>query len=435
MKVFFVGDNQSNVNWGRGASIALRQLLAGSFEITGSVAGELFDLSKADAGYIHTLMPARYYRVFRHILNRQTRRTFRRYMQLEQFLGARDFIEEDPAASVSNLIANAKRYPALGRICDELDQADLMVVDGDGDIVFSTPPRRQTLFLLAMMELAVRLRKPVILVNSMISDCPTTGRNEKTLAAARKLFAQCRAVYLRDLESLEYAKAQMPEVNANFVPDSLFAWYPIFADEASRPPANGDFLMPFPEMVEHWGKLDFSVPYICIGGGAQASTQPDKAVESYVRLVEAVKELGCRVYLTENDFPDSYLRRVASETGVGTVPANSPILSCGAVLAHARLFISGRYHPSIFASLGGTPCIFLQSHAHKMGSLARLLNYENGRQYSSFPDGSEIAEIVSTAREYLERGESLRDRIRASSRMHCDHASKLPELLMRHMNG
>lgn len=435
MKVFFVGDNQSNVNWGRGASIALRQLLASSFEITGSVAGEWFDLSKAEAGYIDTLMPARHYGLFRQILNRETRRTFRRYMQLERFVGARDFIEEDPAASVSNLIANAKRYPALGRICDELNQADLMVVDGDGDIVFSTPPRRQTLFLLAMMELAVRLKKHVILVNSMISDCSTTGRNQKTLSAARKLFAQCRAVYLRDPESLEYAKAQMPEVNASFVPDSLFAWYPIFADQTSLLPANGDFLMPFPEMVEYWGKLDFSVPYICIGGGAQATTQPDKAVECYVRLVEAVKVLGCRVYLTENDFSDSFLRRVASETGVGIVPANSPILLCGAVLAQARLFISGRYHPSIFASLGGTPCIFLQSHAHKMGSLARLLDYENGRQYSSFPDGSEIAEIVSTAREYLDRGKHLRDKIRESSRIHCEHAARLPELLMRDMSG
>ena len=51
----------------------------------------------------------------------------------------------------------------------------------------------------------------------------------------------------------------------------------------------------------------------------------------------------------------------------------------GAVLAHARLFISGRYHPSILASLGGTPCIFLATHAHKMGSLSRLLKYDPQR--------------------------------------------------------
>ena len=81
---------------------------------------------------------------------------------------------------------------------------------------------------------------------------------------------------------------------------------------------------------------------------------------------------------------------------------------CGSVLAHARLFISGRYHPSIFASLGGTPCIFLASHAHKMGSLSRVLEYDDHRQFNAFPDDSEIAEIVSTARQYLDQGETLR---------------------------
>ena len=68
MKVLFVGDNRNNVNWGRGASIALGQLLSGSFEITGRVTGDFFDLSTAEAGYVGTLMPAKYYRLFRYLL-------------------------------------------------------------------------------------------------------------------------------------------------------------------------------------------------------------------------------------------------------------------------------------------------------------------------------------------------------------------------------
>ena len=129
-----------------------------------------------------------------------------------------------------------------------------------------------------------------------------------------------------------------------------------------------------------------------------SASQPDKAVQCYGRLVDAIRQLGYRVYLTENDLPDSFLQRVAREKNVGIVPVNAPILMCGAVLAHARLFISGRYHPSIFASLGGTPCIFLGSHAHKMGSLSRVLEYDDHREFNAFPGRSEIAEIVSTAR-------------------------------------
>ena len=413
MKVFFVGDNRAAVNWGRAASIALSQLLSGSFHISGRVPGDFFDLSTAEAGYVGTMMPPQYYRHFRYLLRRQWKRPIAWYIRLEQLLGAKDFIAEDPAVSIDNLLAHKHRYPALDRIYHQAAEADLMVIDGDGDIIFSTPPRRQTLFLLAMIELGLRLKKPVFLVNSMISDCPLSGRNKTTLGAARRLFAQCRAVTLRDPESLEYVRKEMPEANASLIPDSLFAWFPLYASDNSHPPANGDFLLPYPEKEEYWGKLDFSQPYICIGGGALAGSQPDRSLQCYARLVEAIRQLGYRVYLTESDISDSFLQQIAREKGVGIVPADAPILMCGAVLAHAKLFISGRYHPSILASLGGTPCIFLESHAHKMGkSGSRVLEYDTPQQFDAFPDDSEIAEIVSAARKYLDQGETPRARIR-----------------------
>jgi polysaccharide pyruvyl transferase WcaK-like protein len=434
-RVFFVGDNRTNVNWGRGASLALSQLLSASFEITGRVTGDFFDLTTAEAGYVGTLMPPRYYRSFRYLLLRRWRRPFAWYINLELLYGAKDFIAEDPAVSVDNLLAHKHRHLALARIYDQAAEADLMVLDGDGDIIFTTPPRRQTLFLLAMMELGIRLKKPVFLVNSMISDCPSTGRNDKTLAAAKRLFAQCRAVSLRDPESLEYVQNEMPETNCSLIPDSLFAWFSLYTSRNSHPPLNGDFMLPHPEKDEFWGRLDFSQPYICIGGGALVASQPERSVQCYSRLVDAVRQLGYSVYLTENDSPDSFLRQVAREKNVGIVPMDAPILLCGAVLAHARLFISGRYHPSIFASLGGTPCIFLGSHAHKMRSLSRVLEYSDHKEFGAFPGDSDIAEIVSTARSYLEQGEGLRASIRQVAKLRSDEATGLSAFLKRQMNG
>lgn len=434
-KLFFVADNRSAVNWGRGASIALGQLLSTSFEISGRITCDFFDLSTAEAGYVGTFLPPRYYRLFRHLLPRRRRRPFAWYFKLEMLFGAKDFIAEDPMESVDNLLAHKHRNPALARIYDDAAEADLLVLDGDGDIIFTTPPRRSTLFLLAMIELGIRLKKPVFLVNSMISDCPLTGRNYTTLAAAKRLFPQCRAVALRDPESLEYVQKEMPETNSSLIPDSLFTWFSLYEDGSSHPPMNGDFILPHPEKDEYWGKLDFSQPYICIGGGALASSQPSKALQCYSRLVDALRQLGYRIYLTENDLPDSFLQRVARERNVGIVPADAPILMCGAVLAHARLFISGRYHPSIFASLGGTPCIFLGSHAHKMGSLSRVLEYDIQGEFNAFPNDSDIAEIVATAKQYLDQGEALRARIRQVAKLRSDEASRLPAFLKRHMNG
>jgi polysaccharide pyruvyl transferase WcaK-like protein len=435
MKLLFVGDNRTSPNWGRGASIALNQMLSEFFDVIGSVPGDLFDLSLAEAGFVGTLLPPRYYRLFRYAWQRRFRRPYSWHMKLESLFGAKDFISEDPAVSVDNLLAHRHRHRALARIYEQAREADLIVVDGDGDIIFSTPPRRQTLFLLSMIELGLRLKKPVFLVNSMISDCPTSGRNEATVSAARKLFAQCRVVSLRDLESLEYVRTAMPETNATYLPDSLFGWCSRYESSDSHPPVDGDFLLPFPEKEELWGKLTFSEPYICIGGGALAASQRERAIPAYVRLVEAIKELGLRVYLTENDTPDSFLHQVARETSVGIVPVDAPILLCGAVLAHARLFISGRYHPSIFAALGGTPCIFLGSHAHKMKSISRLLEYEVYKEFSGVPGQPEIAEIAMLAREYLAEGETLRDRIKHVARKRCDEVKGLPIFLQQALGG
>lgn len=435
MKLFLVGDNRTSVNWGRGASIALSQLLSRSFEIVGRITGDYFNLSTADAGYVGTVLPPRHYAVFRYLLNNSWRRKVAWYLKVEKLFGAHDFIADDPVVSIDNFLAHKERYPALQHIYEQAAKADLIVLDGDGDIVFAIPPRRQTLFLLAMIELGIRLNKPVFLVNSMISDCPVSGRNEQTLASARRLMVQCKAIILRDPESLEYARKNIPEAESSLIPDSLFSWFPRFSKPDSCPPFDGDFLLPHPEIEEYWGRLDFSRPYICIGGGALAAAQADTAVPCYKKLVDGISELGYPVYLTENDGPDSFLRRVAREKGIGIIPSNAPILLCGSALAHARLFISGRYHPSIFASLGGTPCIFLASHAHKMGSLSRVLNNEVRREFKALPDDSEIADIVSLARNYLEQGESLRTRIREVAKRRCEEAMSLPEVLKQYMNA
>jgi len=269
----------------------------------------------------------------------------------------------------------------------------------------------------------------------MISDCPLTGRNTATLTTTGRLLAQCKAVSLRDPESFEYVQNEMPKTNCSLIPDSLFLWQSIFEDESSRPPSNGDFLLPHPERDEYWGKLDFSKPYICVGGGALAASQPERAIECYARLVDGLMKLGYQVILTENDVPDSFLQRVGEMKCIGVVPVEAPILSCGAVLAHARLFISGRYHPSILASLGGTPCIFLGSHAHKMRSLSRVLEYDEQHEFNAFPDESEVEEIVAKARNYLNQGETLRARISQVARRRSDEAASLPEFLIRHINN
>ena len=157
-------------------------------------------------------------------------------------------------------------------------------------------------------------------------------------------------------------------------------------------------------------------------------------MEYFTRLLVRVRELGYAVYLTENCGGDSFLETVAAREGVGLVPVYTSVFMSAAILANARLFISGRYHPSILASLGGTPCIFLGSSAHKMHSLQKILGYENPHEFSVYPSELELEKILEMARDYLDKGESLRMKIKAYARKRCAEALRLPLIIYESVN-
>ena len=125
--------------------------------------------------------------------------------------------------------------------------------------------------------------------------------------------------------------------------------------------------------------------------------------------------------------------RVARQHGFGIVPSNVPVLMCGAILANAALYISGRFHATIFASLGGTPCIFLDAHSHKMSSLMRTLEYDSTRIFSAFPENGEIGEIIDLAKGYVQNGMVLRNRIKLTAGRRCEEAGMLTEMIEKHV--
>jgi hypothetical protein len=431
LKALLIGDNSSNPNWGgRGGSMALYDLLKRRFHVSGAIPGSAFSFSSAGFGYINTLFPKRYDWVFLHLVtNRKKRRLFDYFVRFQEFFGARDFVSIDPEETVRNILASKASHPGIREIFEQVVDADLLVVHGEGDLVFTTPPRREALFLLGMAALGIHLGKKVAFVNALVSDCPSTGRNRDVLSAAQSVLSRCNPVVLRDRQSYDYVTNEMSGIVADLIPDSLFTWFPIIERYRSEIPTNGDLLIPFPEPRESLGKLDFSKPYVCVGGSAGVSGSHERAVEHFSLIVEKVKQLGYQVYLTENDGPDGFLRSVAAKTGAGFIPVTTSVFAAGAILANARLFISGRYHPTILASLGGTPCIFLGSSAHKMFSLQKLLEYDYVHEFPLFPSAAQSEEMVALAKRYLDQGESLRQKIRNVARKRCEEALTLPDLI------
>jgi polysaccharide pyruvyl transferase WcaK-like protein len=433
MRALFVGDNRSSLNWGRAASIALHELLSRSFEIAGSIPGSLFSLQTADFGYVNTLMPQRHYRFFRKLLTKRHSGIVRAYLALEHLAGAQDVIDEDPLKSVRNFHRYSSHYPVLQQILDSAKSADVIVVDGDGDLHFTDTPRRQTSFLLAMMHLGQSFAKPVFLVNAMMAPPTGSGKSESTFRVARQFISRCKALTVRDPLSYQFAQRELATPIIKMIPDSLFAWYEQMPDFQVQGLKNGDCILPYPEEQISRKQLDFNRPYLCIGGGAVSAAEPDRATEAYIKLVEAIQQIGLEVILVESDAPDQYLRKVAANFDICIIPATTSVRMAAGILANARAFVTGRYHPAIMASLGGTPCILLDSHGHKMQSLAATLAYKSTQTFSAMPDEDEISRIALELRKVLEQGETLRREILARVSDRSKEAGQLPLFLKQQL--
>ncbi|GAX34309.1 polysaccharide pyruvyl transferase family protein [Nodularia sp. NIES-3585] len=414
MNLLYVGDNRNRSNWGcRATSIALRQLLDNEFNVSQVIYGNYiaFDI-KAGLGenitYNHNRFYKRYYRRITNLLFKkqtffQTRVNFSEnsndYLTLDFNKNLHEFLKYQGKNENVDFIHNA----VLG--------CDAIVVNGEGSFIFSNPPRRDTLFFLLLADLAKHFGKKIYFVNGMISDCPRTGKNEIIFEYTTQKFIESSFVSVRDKESFNYLKSANLDLNCKYIPDALFSWFRYFRDNQYPKIINGDFLIPFPEQESYFGKLDLSKPYICVGGSSLAAWDKEKAIPRYIELVNTLKNIGINIVLVQSCGGDGFLRQVGLSTNIPIVPVETPILLAATVLANAQLFISGRYHPSIMASLGGTPCIFLGSNSHKTRSLQDVLEYQNVVEFSAYPPLQECQEILKMAQEILEEGEERRNKI------------------------
>jgi hypothetical protein len=349
---------------------------------------------------------------------------------LEYKLGAcPDFIDARPTVSLHNILNNLDDDYVRG-LYDAVRRHATVVVDGDGDLIFKKEPRRNLLADLALIELADHLDKEVYYVNSIFSDCPVTGRNETLAERCLETLKKCDAVAFRDPTSLRLARKMDPELGADWIPDSMFYWYDALADSRPQLPDSGDFIIPYPyEAEEIYGKLDFAKPYVCVTGGSRAAFTPGEAFDGYCGLVEQLHRLDYPVYLVPTCGGDQFLQDVAQETQTPMIPAEVPILMGGAILANARLFVTGRYHPSIMAAAGGTPCVFLGADSHKTASLQDLLGYDEQITFSAIPDPEEWDDILGRSEELLSRGQALRDSIQESAQECAEQTTRLTTLV------
>ena len=124
---------------------------------------------------------------------------------------------------------------------------------------------------------------------------------------------------------------------------------------------------------------------------------------------------------------DRFLEKVAKDSKVNLISVKTNILIGMSLLANSKVFISGRWHPSILSSLAGTPCVFLGSNSHKTKSLQEMMNYNKTIEYNSIPTTQDVKNIIKDVKYYLEKEPEIRKRLK-------QNANKLAKMSLMYSN-
>lgn len=342
-----------------------------------------------------------------------------------------DFVSTDLDQSIDNLIAC---LPANDHIAEyDLRQYDFdaIVVNGEGSFIFATPPWRESIIILMLMHWAQLMGKKVYFLNAMFSDDPYSKHNDEVVKLTNRVLSKADFVSVREPESFEYAKRNLPDVNVRLVPDALFTWYPLVND--GHVVENGRYYMGHStECDDYYDQLDFTKPYICVSGSSAPPVTGDskRTKMMFCKLVDALKaKIGLNVFLVNACEGDAFLEDVGKETGCPVIALDTPILAAAKILANARVYVTGRYHPGIMASLGGTPCVFMSSNSHKTHSLQVLLGVSEVKEFPIELTDASIEEIADAAKARLEEGNDLRKRIKRRCADLCEEARAIIDII------
>lgn len=427
MRIIFIADNRCRTNFGcRGTSIALSQLMSKKHDIVSVVTGT-YTLKGGGAIFYIPLLPKFAYSIltkmprWNFIRNRWCTWVSKSKKRYKQF----DFISESPQKSIENFKKCLLANPHLEEFNIAKHSFDGIVINGEGTMIMSTPARRDTLIYMMFMQWALNLGKKVYLVNAMFSDCPRSPRNHNTIKELEPLLIKCKYVSARDSFSFDYISNNMPKVNIHYFPDALFTW----KQRLDNTPKilSGSYILPFgAENDLSFDALDFSTPYICVSGSSAAAWTQESAYLGYKKFLERLKkEFNIPIYLIEVCPGDKFLHRVGRDLGLPCVHVQTPILAGAKILSNAALYISGRFHPSILASLGGTPCVFFGSNSHKTMSLQTELLYDEVKEFSAIPQENEFDDIIRLAESKIKQGSILREKVLGIAQLRSDEAEEL----------
>ncbi|MEN2980371.1 polysaccharide pyruvyl transferase family protein [Tistrella bauzanensis] len=304
-----------------------------------------------------------------------------------------------------------------------IDQADLILVNGEGSIYNFEKKGRMTLFWMYYAKKYAKKKCAIVNHTVQLND-------PRMLEIFKAVYPILDDVVFREPASYDEAMRYFPYLEEDLAADAAFRWKPLMGDHFLESYGRLGACSIFPYDA---GDFDPSKPYLCITGSSALVRAEDKDPidrAPFFELCARLKDIGGQVVVVAPDITDeTLLAPVAREMKLPFLPAATPLGIGLDILANARVFVSGRWHPSILASTGGTPSVLFSGNTHKIAGLGRLLGLPDA-SIDAKRLGDATPQILDMTRRFLDEGEVRRSDILARVAGHAKLAERNVRCLM-----
>ncbi|MDG5821188.1 polysaccharide pyruvyl transferase family protein [Natronococcus sp. A-GB7] len=169
------------------------------------------------------------------------------------------------------------------------------------------------------------------------------------------------------------------------------------------------------------------MPFATATGTVPIRTQSSPAYDpepAFEELCARLEDEIAPVVLTASCSSDAELfRPIAERHGYPLIGPHTPVRQAIDVLSQTDLYVSGRWHPSIYALVGGTPIVTLTANTHKTMGVIEQVGLD-APTFDALELHEHVESIVELAGSYAEEGEDRREELAERSRELADVARR-----------
>lgn len=319
MKILLLNDTSGHANWGCVATSAgLKSLIHNQWPAAD------FTASPAEK------VPFRKLPVVRHYLERRI---------------SRAITEPDGTSRLTRALSLYGFDPS------QLSESDVVIVNGEGMMHSRSG---HLIRLLGILDLARHLGCRTAVINQTVDVDPLSDK----AALLSAVYKGLDVVWVRDTDSLELLH-RLGVAQARMVPDAAFA---VAIPDRAR-------------VASVVAKLALPDRFVAMTGSSALSKRDGALFESVFCKVRATFDLP--VIILASTKTDLKLAQALQDQypAVRIVDSSVDYLDIVAILSAADALIGGRFHPTIFAALTGTPVLGFCGNTHKISGMLKMINY------------------------------------------------------------